>query len=208
MKTFLTTLFAALLACPLFALEVKELLIVGDGMTKNAPMPEIGWNGNWGFAASSEDKDYAHLLLAKIKASSSAAKLTLDNIMYEDTMTGWVHLVPNSADVVIIQLGDNYKGGVSPEEYQNAYQQMIEELRGDSAKTVICIGPWQNAKIEPFIARAAQKAKARFVSLRALANDPANHAPVDPKFPKLAEAPNDRGMAAIADAVWQVLNQK
>jgi len=141
-------------------------------------------------------------------AASPNARLTLDNIMYEDTMTGWVHLVPNSADVIIIQLGNNYQGGISPEEYQKAYRQMIEELRGSSAKTVICIGPWSNGKIEPYIAGAAQAAGAKFISLRAIAQDPGNLAAADRFYPKLAARPGNRGMKLIAEAVWNALSEK
>lgn len=208
MKFWLMTLAAVMLSGSAFGLEIKELLIVGDGLTKNAPMPELGWKGDWGMAATSEDKDYAHLLFARIKTVCPKAQLNLDNIMYEDTMTGWIHLVPNTADVIIIQLGDNYKGGVSPEEYGKAYQQMIGELRGETVKPVICIGPWSNKKLEPFIAKAAQAAKAKFVSLRTIAADPANGAAADGVYPKLADRPGNRGMKAIADAVWNALTEK
>ena len=209
MKLCLTAFAAVILAGNVFGQQhINELLIIGDGLTKNAPVPELGWNSNWGMAATSEDKDYAHRLFALVKTVSPNALLTLDNIMYEDTMTGWVHLVPNSADVIIIQLGDNYQGGISPEEYQKAYRQMIEELRGSSAKTVICIGPWSNGKIEPYIAGAAQAAGAKFISLREIAKDPANLAAADRFYPKLAARPGNRGMKLIAEAVWNALSEK
>jgi len=208
MKLCLTAFTAVILAGNVFGQHINELLIIGDGLTKNAPVPELGWNSNWGMAATSEDKDYAHRLFALVKTVSPKAVLTLDNIMYEDTMTGWVHLVPNSADVIIIQLGDNYQGGISPEEYQKAYRQMIEELRGSSARTVICIGPWSNGKIEPYIAGAAQAAGAKFVSLRAIAQDPANLAAADGVYPKLTARPGNRGMKLIAEAVWNALSEK
>lgn len=207
MKYLLMVLTGLFLICRIEAMEIKEVLFIGDGITKNAPMPEFGWHGNWGMAATSEDKDYAHLLFALIREISPGAKMNLDNIMYEDTMTGWVHLVGNSAELIIIQLGDNYNGGIIPEEYGNAYRQMIEELRGEVNKTVICLGPWNNTKIEPFIKNAAKSAGAKFISLAQIAGDPANHAGADGVYPKLAGQPGNRGMKRIADAIWQVMNK-
>jgi hypothetical protein len=208
MKLWLMALAGIILTVNAYGSEIKELLIVGDGLTKNAPMPELGWNSNWGMAATSDDNDYAHLLFTIVKHACPGARLTLENIMYEDTMTGWTHLVPNTADVIIIQLGDNYQGGVSSEEYQAAYRQMIEELRGGLPKMVICIGPWSNEKIEPFIEKAAKAEGAEFISLRSIARDQANHASADGVYPKLANRPGDRGMKLIADTVWTALSKK
>ncbi len=211
---FLTALplITLLAGCCFVSMEVrpvKEILIVGDGITCNAPQPELGWNNTWGMAATAKERDFAHQLEANARKSSPDVKLTLDNIMYEDTMTGWIHLVPNPADVVVIQLGDNWQGGVPAEEYGSAYAQMIDELReGADGKIVVCVGPWSNPELEPFIAKAAADKGALFVSLKEIAADPANRAAADGKFPKLAARPGDRGMKAIADAVWQAIEKE
>ena len=44
-----------MLTVNVYGSEIKELLIVGDGLTKNAPLPELGWNSNLGMAATSEE---------------------------------------------------------------------------------------------------------------------------------------------------------
>lgn len=43
-----------------------NLLFIGNSIMKHPPKPSDLWYGNWGMAASSEDKDYVHLLLSKI----------------------------------------------------------------------------------------------------------------------------------------------
>ena len=186
----------------------REILIVGNELTKCAPVTEMGWSGNWGLAASSEGNDYAHRLITLIRKKLPRAVLRLDNIMYEDTMTGWDHLIPNNAAVIIIQIGDNWRGGVSAEEYGNAYKQMLEELRdGDKTKLLICLGPWHNKEIEPVIAAAAKAAGACYISLAPIAKVPANR--VDSGGAKLnpetALYPGDTGMRAIAEAIWSRL---
>ena len=52
------------------SLPVNRVLFLGNSITLHAPAPDIGWTGNWGMAASGEDKDYVHLLLDKIAVSS------------------------------------------------------------------------------------------------------------------------------------------
>ncbi len=185
----------------------KEMLVVGDALSCCAPIPELGWNRDWGMAATERGNDYVHRLYAELKKSSPELKLTVDSIMYQDTMTGWVHLVPCGADLIVIQLSENYKGGISLEEYADAYGQMIEELCEGGKKTVICLGPWKNVELEPIIAQAATNHGAIFLSLQGIRSDPANLAAADGKYPKLGDMPGDLGMKRIAEAICDALGK-
>lgn len=42
--------------------EGIRVLFVGNSITRHAPKSEIGWENDWGMAASSKEKDYVHLL--------------------------------------------------------------------------------------------------------------------------------------------------
>ena len=95
----------------------RKMLVVGDALTACAPDASLGWPNDWGMAATARENDFAHRLHAALRKASPDLELATDSIMYQDEMTGWVHLVPCSADLVVIQLGENYKGGISLDEY-------------------------------------------------------------------------------------------
>ena len=58
----------------------RKVLILGNSITRHPKVPAIGWNAEWGMAASSPDKDYVHLLEANFKKSDASTKVTAVNI--------------------------------------------------------------------------------------------------------------------------------
>src|SRR6478736_813612 len=47
-----------------------RILFLGNSITLHGPSPSIGWTGNWGMAASTESRDYAHVLAARIPGAT------------------------------------------------------------------------------------------------------------------------------------------
>ena len=39
-----------------------EIVVIGNSLSSHPPEPGIGWSGTWGMAASSAEKDFAHLV--------------------------------------------------------------------------------------------------------------------------------------------------
>ncbi len=179
-----------------------NMLVIGDQISAHAPAPELNWPNNWGMGATAEDKDYVHLLYNMLKKESPELTLEIDSIMYKDEMTGWTHLVPNDADLIIVQLSEGYKGRIKPEEYGQAYLQMLRELRGDRKITIVCVGSWSKLELDKPIERAAAEAGAIYVPLRAVRYIPAFRVAT-----KIGAVPNDRGMEKIAEAIFERLNR-
>ena len=47
--------------------EAKRILFVGNSITRHGVAPWIGWNNDWGMAASAKEKDYVHLTASALQ---------------------------------------------------------------------------------------------------------------------------------------------
>lgn len=208
MKTVGLTILAVWAAAwPAFG--ATQVLVIGNSITRHGPYPEIGWYGDWGMAATSQAHDFAHLLYGKICSADPATtyELALNGIANEAAMTGYDHLVPCTADIVIVELGDNYRGQANYTELQQPYQQMLAALKQGHACRVYCLSTWGNPALNSWIQAAAQNQGATYVDISSLFYTYANRAESEGHFtnPGVNWHPGDRGMQAIADMVWQAI---
>jgi hypothetical protein len=96
-------------------LRIGKVLFLGNSNTLHGPAPEIGWKGNWGMAASAQDKDYTHLLIDRIsKTAGGKPQVVVKNIADFERRLGEYNLrdelkqeLAFEADVIIIALGEN-----------------------------------------------------------------------------------------------------
>ncbi|MBS1370397.1 MAG: SGNH/GDSL hydrolase family protein [Lentisphaeria bacterium] len=212
LKNCLLFACAALLAMGVGAKEIGKVLIIGNSIMKHGPAPQLGWNSDWGMAATAEEKDYAHLLHRKIcdaVKQPKAPELQLARISNEKGMKGWEKLMNNNADVIVIQISDNYRGKKNAEEFQNNYSQMIKDLRGDRDPVIVCLTNWGGGPLNKMIQAAAAENNVLAVDLAPLAADPKNKAGSEGHFTNggVNWHPGDRGMAAIADAAFAALEK-
>lgn len=207
-----TVLFLAamLMLAGVRAEEIKKVMIIGNSIMKHGKAPQIGWNSEWGMAATAAEKDYAHLLFGKINSvlkQQKAPTLQLSRVTAENKMQGWDALKGNDADVIVIQLGDNYRDKLNVEEFQNNYSQMIRDLRGERNPLIVCLSNWSGGKQAELIEAAAKENNVLFVNLGPLFANPENLAKSEGHFTHggVNWHPGDRGMAAIADAAFSAI---
>jgi hypothetical protein len=188
---------------------IRKVLIIGNSITRHGASPAIGWPYNCGMAATSEDKDFAHVLYKKIVAAQPELKpeLQLAYVADESRMRGFEHLVPCTADLVIVELGDNFRGKANLEELQKPYEAMLAGLQKGHWPRVYCLSAWGNPALTPWIKAAAANQNATFIEIGHLFNNPANRAGSEGHFKHggVNWHPGNRGMHAIADTIWQVI---
>lgn len=193
---------------------VKKVLIIGDSISKHGPAKALGWDGDWGMAASSEDKDYVHLFLARLAASQGgeAPELLLGGGgggALADKLPALGNFKAFGADLAIVQMGENDNKEVNEAGFQQPYEQILQAIKeGNPKARILCAGVWSPPNGSPvkdaMIKKACAKYGAVFVSLAAANAQPANLAGSEKRFTHAGVNwhPGDLGMQAYADALW------
>ncbi|MEK7718889.1 MAG: hypothetical protein AAB347_04655, partial [Bacteroidota bacterium] len=60
--------------------KVKIVVVLGNSIVHTPPVPEIGWYGDWGMAASVRDSDFIHLLIRDIHQIDPSVVVKFKNI--------------------------------------------------------------------------------------------------------------------------------
>lgn len=197
-------------------LPVGKILFLGNSITLHGPAPQIGWRDNWGMAASAEDRDYVHQLLARIaKASGGTPRSRVRNIAdFERTLADFKLLeqlkdeLAFEADVVIVAIGENaaaIKTDTDRQRFTTAMDDLLAEVkRHGQPKIFVRSQFWPDAEKDRLLKAACDKAGGVFVDISKLGADPANAASAERKFDHagVASHPGDKGMAAIAEHLW------
>lgn len=211
MKRIALLLTAVLFCCGVRAEEIRKVLVIGNSIMKHGAAPQLGWNTDWGMAATAEEKDYAHLLHRKISETAKQAKapeLQLARIADEKHMLGWDKLKNSGADVIVIQVSDNYRSKQTREVFQKNYEQMIRDLRGDGNPIIVCVTNWGGpTKLTQMIREAAAANNVLFADIATPGALPENRAGSEGHFTNggVNWHPGDRGMAVIADTIYAAI---
>lgn len=137
-------------------------------MTIHAPDAEIGWYGNWGMAASSKDKDYVHILEARLQMPVIPVNISAweGNHKTFDMSTLDPYLNQNPF-IVVIRLGENVQdlSGLNTPLYK-----MIDYIQGKLPKSKILITGtfWNNIPVTTVLAQVAKQRNIPFVGLSQL----------------------------------------
>ncbi len=194
-------------ACP-------RILFVGNSITLHGRKPEIGWNVEWGMAASAKENDYVHRTMAGVqKAYPNADFAIVQQATWERNFwTGDAPLLPTAEardwkpHVVIIRLGENtppelLKNG----DYAEALVSLARFYGGDTAEYLVTDEFWPNEAKDDALRRAAETLNAAFVRISDLGEMAEMKAYGLFEHSGVAAHPGDRGMQAIADRILEKL---
>ncbi len=206
-------------------LKADRILFLGNSLTLHGPKPEIKWTGNWGMAASAQDKDYVHLLTAAINARTKG-KLLLEptpvtgnegienilniaNILERGYATYEASRIKKQlqwkADIVIVQCGENVPAkDFDPIAFDKAFRALLDDLKTASNPHIFVTGNilWGNPELDKIKRKACDEDSAHriFVDITDYAKDIEANGPVG--------HPNDKGMKLIANTLFAALTKK
>ena len=204
------------------SLPAAKVLFLGNSITLHGPAPGIGWNGNWGMAASVKEKDYVHLLTADIaKAAGSQPETMVRNIAsfergYDifDIEKEFKEELSFNADVVIVAIGENVSEPVTDEARANfaaAFARLLAALKQHGPPAIFVRSSfWPNETKDGLMRKASADAGITFVDIAKLGRDKENAASAERKIEHagVAAHPGDKGMGAIADEIFIAIRRK
>lgn len=185
-----------------------KILVVGNSITRHGPKAEIGWERDWGMAASAPEKDYVHLLYAKLRAAG------VEPYMMIRQASGWEVGYLNGdildkfeeerafdADIVIYRLGENVKKEMKP-----AFREKVEAFINHicpRGKVIFTTCFWKNEIVDDAIRDLAERRGERCVDILCTVEDQMALEHFDHKG--VAMHPGDKGMEMIAQKIAQAL---
>ncbi|HPS02166.1 MAG TPA: SGNH/GDSL hydrolase family protein, partial [Candidatus Sumerlaeota bacterium] len=199
--------------------DVRKILFLGNSITLHGPNADIGWSGNWGMAASTEDKDYVHLVTSAIaQKTGTKPEIKVKNIAdFErnyatyDVDKEMKDLFDFDPDLVVLAIGENVPGLGSEDAKAQFKAGVMKILRCAMAKRhpmiVVRSCFWPDAAKDQMLKEASQEASTMFVDAAPLGRDPSNAASSERSFKHAGVAghPGDKGMKAIADLITQAV---
>jgi hypothetical protein len=204
------------------AADFQKVLFLGNSITLHGPAPKIGWLGNWGMAASTEQKDFVHLVVAGLaNRSGKAPVLMVKNIAeFErnyatyDPALKMKEAFAFGADLVVVAIGENVPALTSEEakvQFKAGLLRVLHGLQPGSHPTIVvrsCF--WANKAKDDVLRQACREVDGIFVDAGPLGKDPSNYARSERSFQHagVAAHPGDKGMRAIAEAILGALDSR
>ncbi|HEX7756314.1 MAG TPA: SGNH/GDSL hydrolase family protein [Niabella sp.] len=190
----------------------SKVLILGNSILKHRPAPEIGWNHNWGMAASAADSDFLHRLQVQILRKNPEAVIEYRNIADFERNYRIFNMEElaafKNADIIIMKIGENVKDAAAVDSnFIKYYDRLLKFLdKKNKARKVLVDGFWENKNVNRLIRNYARQNHYPFVSITALSGDPDNKATGLYENKAVAAHPSDKGMRLIAEKIWEVVN--
>ena len=192
----------------------RRILIVGNSITHHAPKDEIGWYGDYGMAASCEEKDYVHLLASRILEREDACIMvhqlaTWERECTEDTGLAYAKASHDfMADTVIFRIGENIKsptGEGALALMEKAFSTLADYICPEGARVIFTTCFWRHGVVDEAIRAVAKKRGISLVELGDLGDDARYMAVGLFEHRGVAMHPGDLGMAMIAERIYKAL---
>lgn len=201
-----------------------RVLFVGNSITRHGTNAEIKERLKWdhvaGMAATSEDKDYAHLLMVKIQETMPDRKVVPQFSGLapggkgepEERAGALANGIKTSRpDLVIFQHGEHEQERFGADKAEKTYRLVLAIFEAMQPRpAIICVGNWSpgggdqyagwNRTLCDTFARVCMEKKIPFVSVEKIALDPACRGWGE--HPGVKWHPNDEGMRRYAEEIF------
>ena len=193
--------------------EGLRVMFVGNSITRHGVKPDIGWLNDYGMAASSMDRDYVHLLEARILARREATFCIAQVAEWERLYRTPAEALPRYAaaaafhpDILIFRSIENAPAkDFDPAAFRNSLDELLAYLAPDPGTKLCFTTSFWHHPGDAVLREAAAARKAPMAELGDLGERDDMKAIGLFAHSGVANHPGDAGMAAIADRIWAMI---
>lgn len=189
-----------------------RVLILGNSITYHSALSDIGWNNNFGMAASSKEKDYVHRLYSMVKEKQPDAAFCLCQAAeWEYYYKTGRNLVDKysvgkdfNADIIIVRIIENCPADkFDSESFKQELTYFLDYLNNSkNAKIILSTGFWKHPG-NAAMCELAQEKNYPLVHLEDLGEDDNMKAIGKFEHFGVANHPGDLGMENIAKRLFE-----
>jgi hypothetical protein len=199
--------------------KASRILFLGNSITLHGSAPAIGWEGNWGMAASARDRDYVHLVVRAISQAAGKEPETLvanisrferefESYDIDAELKTELEFHP---DLVIVAIGENVPALTSDPAssgFRVSLTRLLRKLKANSHPTIVvktCF--WTDPTKDAILGQSCKDVGGVIVDGSTHGKVEANIARSERVFSNGAVGghPGDRGMQAIANSILEAL---
>ncbi len=194
----------------------KRVLLVGNSITLHGIAPKIGWYGEWGMAASSEQNDYVHQLIKNVKNDNNDAVFCICQVSAweqkykngSEQLSRYQSARDFNADIIVARFSENCpKTEFDNDCFKNATTELLNYLDPEQkAKVIITTSFWHHPADTAIVELANDNAWP-LVTLGDLGEQDKMKAIGLFEHSGVANHPGDLGMKAIADRILTELKK-
>jgi len=190
----------------------KRVMFAGNSITLHGVRPSIGWNGEWGMAASQKEKDYVHILMKDIDAIVPDSRYCICQVAdweseYKDGASKY-NLFEAArefeADIIIMRFIENCpKDNFDHRTFKKELDKLLEYLnKSQRANIIITTGFWKHPG-DTMIREYAKENNLPCVELGDLGELDEMKAIGLFTHEGVANHPGDKGMKKIAERIFE-----
>lgn len=194
--------------------SVLRVLFVGNSITRHAPAPQIGWYGDWGMAASCEEKDFVHQTIAGIEKKYGnidyciAQAAEWESRYFEGEKVLNEYYVPArefDADIVIVRIGENINRETNKKiNCKPYYDEMIRFFAPSSdSRVIVTDNFWQIEVLDRIFKEVISERGYIYCKISDLEQDERTMALGQFEHEGVSMHPSDYGMKCIAERLLE-----
>ncbi len=186
-----------------------KVLFLGNSITRHRQKTEIGWDNDFGMAASRFENDYVHVFCQMLEGKGKHVIFKAVNISGfevepgEKSINAIRPLADYNADLVVFRIGENVPEKKT-EDFEKHFSSLIGVFKG--AEVFVVSNFWKNERLERIQQAAAEACGVHYVSLGAIQSKE-YEAIGEFEHEGVAAHPSDKGMRAIAEILLDAVEK-